>query len=65
MTSGAKAIDLRPNLIDKRYWGMKRGIQVFFLIIPSYHPFGVMAILCEKVQFSQNLIFGDRSCPQY
>ena len=35
MTSGAKTIDLRSNLREKRYRGMKRAIQCFFLIPPS------------------------------
>ena len=30
MTSGVKSIDLRSNLIEKRYRGMKRAIQCFF-----------------------------------
>ena len=40
MTSGVKSIDLRSNLIEKRYRGMKRAIQCFFRILPSYHTFG-------------------------
>ena len=40
MTSGVKSIDLRSNLIEKRYRGMKRAIQCFFRILSSYHTFG-------------------------
>ena len=39
MTSGANTIDLRSNLSEKRYCGMKRATQCFFRIPPSYHTF--------------------------
>ena len=39
MTSGAKTIDLRSNLSEKRYWGLKRATRCFFRIPPSYHTF--------------------------
>ena len=48
MTSGVKSIDLRSNLIEKRYRGMKRAIQCFFLILPSYHTFGVNSECLRK-----------------
>ena len=40
MTSRAKTVDLMLNLIGKRYRGMKRALQCFSLILPSYHTFG-------------------------
>ena len=40
MTSGAKTIDLRSNLIEKRYRVMIRASKCFFLILPSYDTFG-------------------------
>ena len=36
MPSGAKTIDLRSNLIEKRYRGMKRAPKYFPRILPSY-----------------------------
>ena len=39
MTSGAKTIDLRSNLSEKRYWGLKRATRCFFRIPPSCHTF--------------------------
>ena len=41
LTSGAKTIELRSNLIEVPYRGMKRAPQCFFFrIFPSYHTFG-------------------------
>ena len=66
MTSGVKSIDLRSNLIEKRYRGMKRAIQCFFRILPSYHTFGDNSECLRKKQpFSRNLTFGDLWWPQY
>ena len=47
MTSAAKVADFRSNLIEKRFWGMKRAIQCF-LFLPSYHTFGVNRHCLQK-----------------
>ena len=66
MTSGVKSIDLRSNLIEKRYRGVKRAIRCFFRILPSYHTFGDNSECLRKKQpFSRNLTFGDFWWPQY
>ena len=59
MTPGVKTIDLRSNLIEKRYRGMKRALQCFFRILPSYHTFGDNSGCLQKTLFSENLTFGD------
>ena len=75
MTSGAKIVDLRLNLIDKLYQvlpllltaagrlsdarGIKRALQSFFFLNSSYHVFGDYSDCLRKSLFSQNLTFGD------
>ena len=39
MTSGAKTVDRRSNLIEKLYRGMKRAAHFLFQILPSCHIF--------------------------
>ena len=63
--SWAKTVDLRSNMIKKRYWGMKRAIQCFFEFFLDMIRLELLAIVCEKSLVSQNLIFGDLWCPQY
>ena len=57
MTTGAKTIDLRSNLIEKLSTGMKEALQRFFelyLVILE-----IKALVREKSLFSQTLTFGD------
>ena len=67
MTSEAKPIDLRSNLIEKRYRGLRRVPLCFFRIFPSsYHIFGDHSdCLRKKSLLYQNLPFGDLWWPQY
>ena len=62
MTSGAKTVNLRSNLIETRYWGMERAIHCFF-ILPSYHTFGVNSYCSRKNRYFLKIwplvMFGD------
>ena len=49
MTSGAKTVDLTSNLIEKRYWGMKRAIQCFFEFFLAIILLELIAIVCEEI----------------
>ena len=54
MTSGAKTVDIRSNLIEKLYRGTKRTLQCFFfLVLPNYDTLEIIAIVCEKHYFLQ------------
>ena len=53
MTSGAKTIDLRSNLSEKRYRGNKRATQCFFRIPPSYHTF---RDICECLRKNRDFL---------
>ena len=56
MTSGAKTVDLRSNLIEEHYGGMEEALQRF---LGSFiHILEILALVCEKSLFSQNLTFG-------
>ena len=59
MTSGAKIIGLRSNLIEKLYRGMKRVLQCFFEFFLAIILLEIIMIVCGKSLFSQNLKFGD------
>ena len=48
MTSGAKTVDPRSNLIGKHYWGLKRAIQCFFEFFLAIILLELIAIVCEK-----------------
>ena len=53
MTSGAKTIDLRPNLIAKRNWDMRRASKCFFFeFFLTIILLEILAIVCEKVVIS-------------
>ena len=49
MTSGAKTIDLRSNLIEKRYGGMKDALQRFFESFLAILE--IIALVCEKSRY--------------
>ena len=57
MTSEAKTIDLRSNLIGN-VAGASGELPIAFLI-SSYHTFGDNSDCLRKTQFSRNLTFGD------
>ena len=65
MNSGAKTIDLRSNVVAKRYWGMRRAPQYFFEFFLGITLWEKMAIVCQKSLLSQNLTFGELWLPQY
>ena len=53
MTAGAKTVDIRSNLIKKRYRVMKRAFQYFSLIFPSCETVGENSDCLQKSGFSQ------------
>ena len=65
MGSGAKPTDLRSNMIEKRYRGIRRAPHFFFEFFLAIILFEIIAIVCEKIVFFPNLAFGDLWLPQY
>ena len=52
MTSGAKIIDIRSNLSEKCYRGMKRATQYFFFeFLLAIILIEIIANICEKTIF--------------
>ena len=49
MTFGAKTIDLRSNLIGKRFRGMRRAPNASFVILASYHTLGDNSDCLRKI----------------
>ena len=44
----SQIIDLRSNLSEKRYRGMKRATQCFFEFLLAIIPFEILVNVCEK-----------------